>query len=205
MAELHLIAGPNGSGKSTLYAQRIKPLRPALQFVNADLIERAHKDRGEDIDSYAAAKLAAEFRAGCIRRGESFVTETVFSHPSKLDLMRDARAAGFRIFLHHVNVADPLISVRRVDQRVAAGGHPVPEQKIIERYSRCNGLIAEASAMAFSTYVFDNSAPNNPCALVLMLHDQIWQLGEPYDKELGGTKPIPQWVLEHYGHVLEPV
>jgi predicted ABC-type ATPase len=61
---LWLIAGPNGAGKSTYYEGFVAPLFRA-PFVNADQKQL----------------LAA---------GESFVAETVFSHPSELELMRKA-------------------------------------------------------------------------------------------------------------------
>ena len=40
----HLLAGPNGAGKSTLYRALVRQgiLGPPLEFVNADLYERAH-------------------------------------------------------------------------------------------------------------------------------------------------------------------
>ena len=47
--------------------------------------------------------------------------------PSKLDLVKDACAAGYAVFVMHVDVNGPDLSVARVAHRVQAGGHGVPE------------------------------------------------------------------------------
>ena len=55
--------------------------------------------------------------------------ETVFSHPSKLDLITQAKALGYRVMMFHISVAHPDLSVAGVGERVTEGGHPVPEEK----------------------------------------------------------------------------
>lgn len=99
----YLLAGPNGAGKSTLYRAAVSEgLIPAnIEFVNADLFEAAEltqvvdpKERSEQ------ARLWADRRRGALlAAGRSFVSETVFSHPSKLQLLKDSQAAGFRTVL----------------------------------------------------------------------------------------------------------
>jgi predicted ABC-type ATPase len=152
---LHLIVGPNGAGKSTLYAKVIGPTT-RLDFVNAD--EIAH-DRwpGEEVErSYDAAVLAAEDRDRRIAERRSFVAETVFSHESKLALIDQARANGYLVILHVVIVPEEL-AVARVDDRVRAGGHDVPEDKLRERYRRLWPLVVDAIGRADEAHVYDNS------------------------------------------------
>lgn len=52
----------------------------------------------------AAAFGAAPRRADVLERGRDFVTGTVFSHPSDLDPIADARGRGFTMILLHVDV-----------------------------------------------------------------------------------------------------
>ena len=97
----YLLAGPNGAGKSTLYRSAIASgLLPSdAEFVNADLHE-AHALQhitDPELRSAQARAWADARRSSCLAQGQSFVSETVFSHPSKLALMRDARAAGFAV------------------------------------------------------------------------------------------------------------
>ena len=82
------------------------------------------------------------------------------SHPGKLELLRLAREAGYRTYLYYVAAEDPAINVSRVANRVALGGHPVPEDKIVERYQRSLSLLLEAIRLTNRAYVFDNSTDN---------------------------------------------
>jgi predicted ABC-type ATPase len=80
--------------------------------------------------SYRASELAQALRDEYLRSHRSFVVETVFSHVSKLERVRAARANGFVIMMYHIGVNSPDLSVARVKERVGEGGHDVPEHKI---------------------------------------------------------------------------
>jgi predicted ABC-type ATPase len=88
--------------------------------------------------------------------GELFV-ETVMSHPSKVQLLEEARAAGFKVAVYFVATQSVDLNVRRVQQRVALGGHNVPNDKIRERYPRTLALLPAAIALADEVVLFDNS------------------------------------------------
>jgi predicted ABC-type ATPase len=88
---------------------------------------------------------------------KSFITETVFSHPSKVDLVDDTIARGYLVHLH-VILLPVDVAVRRVAERVRYGGHDVPEQKIRERYARLWDLLVRARYAADRTAFFDNSS-----------------------------------------------
>lgn len=183
-----LIAGPNGSGKSTLYQTRIAS-RFAGPFINADLIQRDELQDANEKAAYAAAKLAAELRDEHIVSGQSFVTETVFSHPSKLDLISRAQAAGFLTLVLHVGVDDPDLSVARVAERVQEGGHPVPEDKVRDRYYRSLPLIRQAVMLADVGQVFDNSRLAVPARRCLEYRrgQLLWR-----------TETLPPWIQAGY-------
>ena len=163
---LIVLAGPNGAGKSTLYRTRVAPAF-AGPFVNADVIQR--EELGDDAPkaAYRAAEIAAARREEIMTRGGDLVTETVFSHPSKLDLVRDARARGYAVWVMHVGVGSADLSVARVAHRARAGGHDVPESKVRARYDRGAPLIREAVRIADVGLVYDNSVAGRPPKLVL--------------------------------------
>ena len=85
----------------------------------------------------------------------------MFSHPSKLDLIRTSHAHGYTVVLHVVLVPEDL-AVERVKHRVMAGGHDVPEDKIRERHRRLWGLVATAMTLADNATVYDNSGRKGP-------------------------------------------
>ena len=156
-----VLAGPNGAGKSTLYEARIAPSF-AGPFINADIIQRDELRDPSPAASYESANIASSRRADCLAQGRDFVTETVFSHSSKLELIVQARTAGFTIIVMHVGVDTPDLSVARVGARVEEGGHIVPEDKIRARYVRGAPFIRAAVLKVDRGMVFDNSSLNQP-------------------------------------------
>jgi predicted ABC-type ATPase len=156
-----IIAGHNGAGKTTLYYNRIRPLIEA-PYVNADEIQ-TFELKDEDLSaSYAAAEIAEKRRAELIASHTSFVSETVFSHESKMHLLDDARNAGFTIVMIHVGVNTPELAIERVQHRHQLGGHDVPVDRVVARYNRCGHLIKQAVDRADLSMVFDNTTENCP-------------------------------------------
>jgi predicted ABC-type ATPase len=157
---LHLLAGPNGAGKSTFVAELIGPLT-GLRFINADEIA-AQTWPGKEVDhAYEAADLASRERQRAIARPESFITETVFPHHSKVDLIREATAAGYHVTLHIVLIPEAL-AVARVQNRVEQGGHGGPEDKIRGSLARLWGHLRDGINLAEATVVYDNSRADHP-------------------------------------------
>lgn len=181
---LHLLAGSNGAGKSTL-AESILIPRTHLPFVNADLIAEQLWPGDRDEQSRRAAavsQLAAEERDRLLAEKVSFITETVFSHPSKLDLLRRAQLRGYTVSLHIVMVPEDL-AVARVADRVTFGGHTVPEDKIRGRYGRLWELVAQARAVVDRADFYDNSSLDQPFRRVA-----VYEYGQPV-----GQPRWPAW------------
>lgn len=162
MLRLDLVVGPNGAGKSTfvrLTLSRVLP--PGVAFVNADEIAARRWPDDQERNAYNAAQVAAATRSTLITAGQPFIAETVFSHPSKLELIEAAHAADYTVFLHVLLVPEEL-AVARVARRVASGGHSVPEEKIRGRYRRLWPLVATAMTRVDSATVYDNSRTHGP-------------------------------------------
>ncbi|RRQ27355.1 ATPase [Rhodococcus sp. Eu-32] len=157
---LHLLAGPNGAGKSTFYARVLLPVTH-LPFVNANEIAHARWPGAEAAHAYDASSIAAEQRVELLADRQSFVTETVFSHESKLSLSETAVDASYLVTLHVVAIPVDL-AVARVANRVRVGGHAVPETKIRERYDRLWPLVRSAIAVVDRAVVYDNSTARAP-------------------------------------------
>lgn len=185
---LVVLAGPNGPGKSTLYETRIAP-KFAAPFINADIIQRDELQNGDVNVAYAAAQIASDRRAAPLGARKSFATETVFSHPSKLDLIMQAKARGYRVMTFHIGVEHPSSSVARVAEQVKEGGHPVPEKKIRGRHARSGPLIRQAVLQSDVGHAFDNSHLNRPPRRVLSFNAGTLRFALPQ---------LPDWVLELY-------
>ena len=193
MSRLDLVVGPNGAGKSTFVRFVLAPNRPGVPFVNADLIARERWPDDPEGRSYEAAEAAARIRAAMIEAGEEFIAETVFSHPSKIDLVDHAVAAGYDVHLHVLMVPVEL-SVARVAARVAAGEHDVPEGKIRGRHDRLWAPVADAARRARRASFWDNSGESPVLIAVRAQHEWSsappgwpWWVHPDLRARLGGT------------------
>lgn len=157
---LLLLAGPNGSGKSTFAYEVLQPVT-RLRFINADVIAAERWPGEEEAHAYEASRAAAAARAEAMEQRASFITETVFSHPSKVDLVAAAVSVGYMVDLHVMLIPEDL-AVARVAYRVGQGGHTVPEDRIRERYRRLWALIVTARSLAHRTVFYDNSTAATP-------------------------------------------
>ena len=135
------------------------------------------------INSYSVAIVADFFKEQYLKHRISFSFETVFSHPAKIDILKRAQAAGFKTYMYFVATENPVINVNRIKERVALGGHDVPEEKTRSRYLRCMEQVRYALPYLNRAYFFDNST------------QQSLYLAE-YESEVGFTlhsELLPSW------------
>ena len=158
MTRLDLIVGPNGAGKSTFVELVLADQRPGIPFINADIIAAERWPDDPVAHGHDAAMAAQAARSELLARRWPFIAETVASHPSKVELVQEARAAGYHVHLIVVAVPEEL-SVARVARRVAAGGHDVPEDKIRSRWQRLWEHVVSMIELVDSAEIFDNSGP----------------------------------------------
>lgn len=90
-----------------------------------------------------------------------------------LNLLRRAKEAGFFVRCYYVLTADPQINVARVASRVSAGGHDVPEDKIISRYDKALDLVHELVPVCDVCHIYDNSA-NTPYRIFKKRKERCW-------------------------------
>lgn len=172
--QLWLLAGGNGAGKSTFYQQFLA--HTGLPFINADVLAKQLDAEQPEAASYKAAKLAGKLRLDLLRSGTSFCFETVFSHPSKIDFLAKAKSAGYEIVLVYIHLQSIELNQARVSQRVAEGGHTVPEEKIISRIPRTMQYVSDALALVDTARFYDNSSQGHPFIPIASLTDGKLQI-----------------------------
>jgi len=182
------LAGPNGAGKSTFFRDYLQALH--LPFINADEIaRRLHEaDLSNQMESLdrVAFEMAERLRLSLLSERLSFCTETVFSDPqgAKLEFLKQACSLGYSVFLIFIGLSDSELSIARVMQRVAAGGHDVPDEKLRGRFSRTLANLRNAISIVNEAYLFDNSSDRNPFRLVAVYSE---------GKVVHQGDPLPAW------------
>lgn len=166
--------------------------RPEAQRLAAGRLRRIHIVNNTlrlvqvRIDSYLAAWLVEFFRYYLLTNRQSLTFETVMSHSSKLEFLRQAKANGYRTYLYYVATDDWHINIDRVKARVAKGGHTVGRDKIIDRYFRSLRLLYDAVRLVDRAYIFDNSLEPQLIAQITA--------GEEVEYKVTS---LPDWVYQH--------
>ncbi|WP_172840267.1 AAA family ATPase [Solemya pervernicosa gill symbiont] len=180
--QLWMLVGGNGAGKSTFYKHYLEPL--GLPFINADILARMAYPDAPEAHSYDAAKIAEQMRNELLLSGDSFCYETVYSHPSKVDFVAQAKALGYEVIMVVVHLQSDELNRARVAERVSEGGHFVPNDKVNSRIPRTLKHIKISIPLCDRVQVYDNSSTESPFIPVFSVTDGTV---EPL------VSPLPDW------------
>lgn len=129
-----IIAGPNGAGKTTFAREFLPQEANCLTFINADLIAQGLSPFRPEEAAVRAARLMLEMIAECVKRRESFAIETTLSGRTYARMIPQWRQAGYEVVLFFLQLPSEDLAVARVADRVAQGGHDIPEPVIRRRF-----------------------------------------------------------------------
>lgn len=158
---LVIVAGPNGSGKSTAYENVDLELEGrSVRIVNPDLLaKRIREDEGkaDQEANIAAVERIRTWLDASVEVYQTIGVETVLSTGKYRSLVCAAKERGFEIWLMYVCLDSPERNVERVGIRVKKGGHPVPPEKIRDRYRRSLKQMPWFLEQADRGWLWDNS------------------------------------------------
>ena len=163
-------------------------------------IVKVNKETAKKKNDFAHKRIAQiiadSLRKKLLTEGKKFSFETVFSHPGKVDIMKQAKNAGYKVYLYFVSTEHPEINVYRVKVvRVGKKGHDVDKDKIKNRYYRSMELMFEAAQNCYQAYFFDNST--NDSKHTMFAHFKIKPNGEKeWDNKEKAYYPL--WFKKYY-------
>ena len=129
-----MIAGPNGAGKTTFAREFLPNEARCPVFVNADLIAAGLSPFGAGSVAVQAGRLMIRQIQEHARQGASFAFETTLSGRGYARRIPRWRDQGYRVKLFFLWLPSPEAAIARVAQRLAEGGHEVPEPVIRRRF-----------------------------------------------------------------------
>jgi len=131
-----IIAGPNGAGKTTFALKYLPEIAHCKVFVNADLIAFGLSPLDQERHLVAASRLFLSEIEQNIQARRDFAFETTLSGRGYLRLIRRLRSEGWRVELLYLALPAAELSILRVTERVAHGGHSIPRVAIERRFPR---------------------------------------------------------------------
>lgn len=133
-AKLVVVGGPNGCGKTTfakLYAQTA-----SLRYLGADDIAFEMAPHDPASVRVGAGREFSRRLAATLSAGESIVIESTLAGASLARSVAAARSKGYHITVILVFLDSAELCLRRIAERVAQGGHDVPEADVRRRFQR---------------------------------------------------------------------
>ncbi len=155
----HVVAGANGSGKTTFALHFLPRYAGCLEFVNPDLIAGGLSPFDPTRSAVKAGRLVLERIRELSDARLDFGFETTLSGRGYLAWLDALKRSGYRLHLYYVWVPDVIVLTARIRQRVATGGHFVPDADVIRRRERSLSLLRDYASLTDTFRVFDNSGP----------------------------------------------
>jgi predicted ABC-type ATPase len=106
-----------------------------FRFINADLIAAGLAPFNPESVSFKAARLMLNELDEYTTAGESFAFETTLSGAHYLQRIQEWKDLGYSVKLWFIALSSPELAISRVKERVAQGGHNIPEEVIRRRYT----------------------------------------------------------------------
>lgn len=193
---LLVLAGVNGAGKSSIGGQMMLR-RAGLSWFNPDTFARRV---AEELQLPVAQANALAWQYGlnlldrAVAAGHSHAFETTLGGRTMMQRMASA-ARTHDVLVWFCSLSSPEQHMSRVAQRVAAGGHHIPEAKIRERWVQAPLNLIELMPALHELRVYDNSADAAPGQAVedplLVLHVQRGQVKHPLSVQ--DLRRTPVW------------
>lgn len=134
MPKLYIISGCNGSGKTTASYTLLPDLLNCKQFVNSDEFAKYFSPFDPSAASITASRYMLMKINYLLGRYEDFSIETTLATRSLVKIIQQAQSVGYEVTIMYFWLNSPELAVQRVRDRVASGGHNIPEAVIRRRY-----------------------------------------------------------------------
>jgi predicted ABC-type ATPase len=158
LKDVIVIGGPNGAGKTTMANELLPNKLGLLEFVNADSIALGLSPFDPDGAAASAGRIMLGRMNELARSARSFALETTCAGRGHARFLRQCQNDGWRFTLIFLWLNDPDRAIRRVAQRVAEGGHNIPQDVIVRRYwAGLRNLIGLYLPLADTAQIYDNS------------------------------------------------
>lgn len=155
---VYIVAGPNGSGKTTFAREFLPNFAKCPNFVNMDLIAHGLSPFDPTQVAMKAGRLVLSRIRELSADGEDFGFETTLSGRTHKRMFNSLRKKDYKLHLFYLWVPAKELSLLRIKNRVAEGGHDVLPNDVRRRFDRSiDNFFKTYLPLADSWMLFDNS------------------------------------------------
>lgn len=158
---IFVLAGVNGAGKSSIGGSALRAV--GTDWYNPDEIAQRLAHSNPEVSSQEiASRVWKEGRRRLIEgiaKRTHFAFETTLGGNSMTHTLLDAIAAGISVNVWYCGLESVELHIQRVAERVARGGHDIPEELIRRRYRSSMRNLCRLTPGLRQLAVFDNSRP----------------------------------------------
>jgi predicted ABC-type ATPase len=177
---LYVVAGPNGAGKSTFARLFLPEYADCREFVNADLIAAGLSPFNPESLAIQAGRLMLERIEDLAETRIDFGFETTLAGKSWLPVLQKLREQGYRLHIFFLWIPGPNLALRRIEERVRAGGHSIPEAVVRRRFTRGLRNFFQIYAPVVDSWLLFDSSQEIPELFALSIED----VQPVFDREL---------------------
>lgn len=194
---LYVLAGVNGAGKSSIGGYLLE--REGLTWFNPDTFARELKNAiGCDQEAANAQAWQEGMRRldEAITKGINHAFETTLGGKTVTAKIRGATKTH-DVLIWFCGLSSPELHIARVKARVAAGGHPIPEEKIRERYPAAQLNLIKLMPHVAYIKLYDNSTEAASDGTIpdprLVLEMENGRVVSPTPDDLEALRRAPEW------------
>jgi predicted ABC-type ATPase len=172
---LTIIAGPNGAGKTTFAMKNFIDEITEDRFINADQMTYQLRQVKATLTDLEVARQTIMRRDHLLKERRSFLIETTLATLTLKQTIRQAKALGFHLCLYYLWISSPRLCDFRVKDRVSKGGHNIPLEVILRRYSLSLKYFEDYLKIVDRAYIYNADAQPELIAYKEGLQRQIVQ------------------------------
>jgi predicted ABC-type ATPase len=179
MPNLHVIGGANGAGKTTAALKLLPDFLNCYEYVNADSIAHALSPFKPESVAIEAGRLMLKRLHALAASQVDFAFETTLASRSFVSFFRKCQSMSYKVNLIYLWLERVELAVERVRERVAAGGHNIPEDVIRRRYNSGRENFYQLYLPMTSEWVVYNNSGEAPrivaaggAGIETVVHDQ---------------------------------
>jgi predicted ABC-type ATPase len=192
---IFVVAGVNGAGKSSILGQTF--LQRGVEVLNpdtaTDLILQSNPTLSREEANQYGWEQGTRLLESAIEGRQDYAFETTLGGTTITALLERALRLRQHVSMSYVGLDGAELHIARVRQRVAAGGHDVPEERIRLRYETSRLNLVRLLPRLTELRLYDNSHHADPARGVAPKPELILHTARGRVKTVIDLPSVPQW------------